>query len=73
MVAILSLYVLTSSDLGSAHYLPQRAVVLQNKDTTKVRIVFDASVHANNETSLYDILYSGPCILPLLHDILIRF
>ena len=63
----------TSYDLESVHYLPHRAVVRQNRDTTKVRIVFDASVHVNNEPSMNDSLYSGPCMLPLLHDILIRF
>ena len=63
----------TSYDIGSVHYLPQRAVFRQNRDTAKVRIVFDASAHVDNESSLNDILYSGPCMLPLLHDILIRF
>ena len=63
----------TSYDIGSVRYLPHRAVVRQNRDTTKVRIVFDASAHVDNESSLNDILYSGPCMLPLLHDILIRF
>ena len=63
----------TSYDLGSVHYLPHRAVVRQNRDTIKVRVVFDASVDVNNEPSLNEVLYSGPCMLPLLHDILIRF
>ena len=63
----------TSYDLGSVHYLPHRAVASQNRDTTKLRIVFDASAHVGNEPSLKDVLYSGPCMLPLLHDILIRF
>ena len=63
----------TYYDLGSVRYLPHRAVVRQNRDTTKVRIVFDASAHVDNEPSLNDVLYSGPCMLPLLHDILIRF
>ena len=56
----------TSYDLGSVHYLPHRAVARQNRDTTKVRIVFDASAHVYNEPSLNDVLYSGPCMLPLL-------
>ena len=63
----------TSYDLGSVHYLPHRAAVHQNRDTIKVRVVFDASVDVNNEPSLNEVLYSGPCMLPLLHDILIRF
>ena len=45
----------------------------KDRDTTKVRIVFDASAHLNNQPSLNDTLYAGPCLLPLLFDILIRF
>ena len=79
----------TSFDFRSVHYLPHRAVVRQNRDTTKVRIVFYASVHVDNEPSLNDVLYSGPCMLLtvyvlysgpcmyvtvyVLHDVLIRF
>ena len=63
----------TYFDFRSVHYLPHRAVVRQNRDTTKVRIVFDASAHVDNEPSLNDVLYSGPCMLLLLHDVLIRF
>ena len=63
----------TSYDLGSVNYLPHCVVVRQNRDTTKVSIVFDASGHVDNEPSQNDVLYSGPCMLPLVHDILIRF
>ena len=55
------------------HYLPHRAVVRQNKDTTKVRIVFDASSKVRDEPSLNDCLYSGPCLLPAVYDILLWF
>ena len=58
---------------NSIHYLPHRAVVRKDRDTTKVRIVFDASAHLSNQPSLNDTLYAGPCLLPLLFDILIRF
>ena len=57
----------------SAHYLPERAVVKENGETTKVRIVSDGSAHSSNEPSINDVLYSGPCLLPLVFDILIRF
>ena len=63
----------TSFDFRSVHYLPHRAVVRQNRDTTRVRIVFDASAHVDSEPSLNDVLYSGPCMLLLLHDVLTRF
>ena len=63
----------TSYDLRSIDYLPHYAVVCLNRDTTKVHIVFDALVYVDNEPSLNDILYSGMCMLSLLHDILLRF
>ena len=46
------------------HYLPHRGVVREDHDTTKLRIIFDASAKIRNELSLNDILYSGPCLLP---------
>ena len=63
----------TSYDLGSVQYLPHCTVVRQNRDTTKVRTAFDTSAHVDSEPSLNDVLYPGPCMLPLLHNILIRF
>ena len=59
--------------LGRVHYLPHRGVVREDHDTTKLRIVFDASAKIRNELSLNDILYSGPGLLPYLYDILLRF
>ena len=42
--------------------------------TTKGRIVFDASAKTNrDEPGLNDCLYSGPCLLPQIFDILLRF
>ena len=55
------------------HYLPHRSVVREDHDTTKLRITFDASAKIKNELSLNDILHSGPCLLPYLYDILLRF
>ena len=36
-------------------------------------IVFNGCLRNGNEPSLNDALYSGPCLLPDLYDILIRF
>ena len=54
-------------------YMPHTAVICLDKDTTKVRIVFDASSKNGKHPSLNDCLYSGPCLLTLLFDILVRF
>ena len=63
----------TSYDLISVDYLPHCAVVCLNRDTTKVHIVFDALAFVDNEPSLNEVLYSGMCMLSLLHYILLRF
>ena len=44
-------------------YLPHREVVNENRSTTKIRAVFDASVKEDNP-SLDRIWYKGPCLLP---------
>ena len=65
--------VLTHCAPDVVHYLPHRAVVGENKDTKKVRIVFHASSKVREEPSLNDCLYSGPCLLPAVCNILLRF
>lgn len=55
------------------YYMPHRAVLRHDKETTKTRVVFDASSHVPEELSLNDLLYAGPCLLPFLYDILLRF
>ena len=61
------------SEPGAIHYLPHRAVVKSEWKTTKVRVVFDASLKLSEEPSLNDLLYAGPCLLPKLYEILLRF
>ncbi|XP_065061319.1 uncharacterized protein LOC135688408 [Rhopilema esculentum] len=56
------------------HYLPHQAVVRENAETTKVRIVYDASSkEGKTGTSLNNCLHVGPPLTPLLFDILLRF
>ena len=54
------------------HYLPHHAVVRQDKMTTKVRVVYDASTRSNG-TSLNDCLHAGPKQNQKILDILLRF
>ena len=57
---------------GQVHYLPHKEVVRNDKDTTKLRVVYDASAR-NYGPSLNDCLYAGPSLTPLIFNILIRF
>ena len=50
-----------------------RAVLRIDHSTTKLRIVLDASGYYTTELCLNDILEAGPCLLPYLLDILLRF
>ena len=64
------------SELESAsqiHYLPHKAVIRGNAETTKLRIVYDASCRDKTEVSLNDCLHIGPALTPLIFDVLLRF
>ncbi|KAK6761809.1 hypothetical protein RB195_022771 [Necator americanus] len=64
---------LTVEEGEVVHYLAHQAVVTPHKETTKLRVVFDASAHLSNSPSLKDVLYQGPVILPKMWDILLLF
>ena len=55
------------------YYLPHRPVVREDRVSTKVRPVFDASAASYNGVSLNDCLHTGPSLIPNLTEILIRF
>lgn len=55
------------------YYMPHHAVIKECSNTTKLRIVFDASAKTNNNISLNDILMVGPTIQSKLFSHLIRF
>jgi hypothetical protein len=57
---------------GKVHYLPHREVIRLDKETIKLRVVFDASAKSNG-TSLNDCLCVGPPMSRLLYNILLRF
>ena len=55
------------------HYLPHYPVVRQDKSTTKVSVVFDASAKSPGRPSQNDCLFKGPKFDQLIFDILLRF
>ena len=59
-------------DAGVIHHLPHHAVVRQDKDTTKVRIVYDASSKSVGP-SLNDCLHVGPKFNQRINELLFRF
>ena len=54
------------------HYLPHHAVVRKDRETTKVRIVYDGSAKSG-ENSLNDCLETGPNYIPHVFDMLANF
>ena len=63
-----------NNGVGKVHYIPHHEVIRADKDTTKLRIVYDASARSGkNTSSLNDCLYAGPPLSPLIYDILLRF
>lgn len=54
-------------------YLPHHGVIRETSATTKLRVVFDASVKTSSGKSLNDNLLVGPTIQDTLLDILLRF
>ena len=62
-----------SEVVGKEFYLPHRAVVRENAETTKTRIVYDASAREREDTpSLNDCLLTGPPLQNQLWSVLIR-
>ena len=65
--------VVNSSDDTLKHYLPHHPILTPAKDTTKLRVVYDASVKAKKGAkSLNECLFRGPVLLPDLCGILLR-
>ena len=61
-----------SDDIEKIHYLPHHAVVRRSKETTKVRVVYDASARSEGP-SLNECLHAGPKFNQNIMDILLRF
>ena len=64
----------TTNGVGKVHYIPHHEVIRVDKETTKLRVVYDASAKLQRTTpSLNDCLYAGPPLSSLIYDILLRF
>ena len=61
-------------NLTPCYFLPHHGVVRDDRDTTKLRIVFDGSAKADSKLfSLNDCLEKGPNLTPLIFDVLLKF
>ena len=59
---------------GFVYYIPHSKEVLkEDKATSKVQVVYDASAKFLCKPSLNDCLLLGPSLTPLIFDILLRF
>ncbi len=58
--------------VGKVHYIPHHPVIRCDKQTTKVRIVYEASAK-NEGPSLNDCIFTGPSLLPKIMENLLRF
>ena len=62
-----------SEAMGKEFYFPHLAVVRENAETTKLRVVYDAAAHARNDApSLNDCLHAGPPLQNQLWRVLTR-
>ena len=55
------------------HYLPHHPVVRKDKETTKVRVVYNSSARVDSQPSLNDCLLIRPKFNHKIFDLLVRF
>ena len=63
----------TSKASKNLTYTMPHSAVERMEKSTKTRIVFDGSSHARNTPSLNDCVNNGPCLIPKIVEILLRF
>ena len=54
-------------------YFPHKEVIKEDRLTTKLRIVFDASAKYKGTSSLSEVLHKGPCFNSDLYSLLLKF
>ena len=63
-----------SCEVGKVHCLPHHCAIREESSSTKLRIMFNASLKANAKNpSLSDCLHIGPPLCPTILDILLPF
>ena len=62
-----------AEDEDKAVYLPHHAIIREDRTTTKVRVVFDASCKNENNISLNDSLMVGPTLQSDLRHLILRW
>ena len=64
----------TDYDKKGAFFLPHHPVIKTERDTTRIRVVFDgSSKEGNQKFCLNDQLQEGPNTIPNIFDVLIKF
>ena len=71
---IIELFPKDEEDLEGVHFLPHHGVWREDRETTKLRIVFDGSARADkNHYPLNDCLEKGPDLTPHVFEVLAKF
>ena len=62
------------NDQTPTHFLPHHGVIRSDRETTKLRVVFDGSAKSDKSTaSINECLEKGPNLVPHLFDIVVKF
>ncbi|XP_033213697.1 uncharacterized protein LOC117170768 [Belonocnema kinseyi] len=60
-------------DADDGYYMPHHAVIKESSETTKCRVVFDASAETSTRTSLNKVLLTGPTLQETIPQQSLRF
>ena len=62
------------NDQTPTHFLPHHGVIRSDRETTKLRVVFDGSAKSDKSTaSINECLEKGPNLVPHLVDVVVKF